>query len=161
MALTREFQIERSTTIDAPAAQVHPWIDDFHRWTAWSPWEGLDPDLQRTYSGPDSGVGATYEWSGNRKAGAGRMEILGSTAPSNVTISLRFLKPFKAHNTAIFAIAETGGTTEVRWTMSGPQGPLGRAFSALFRMDKVVGGDFEKGLAALKERAESGPPPAA
>lgn len=157
----REFQIERSTTIDAPAAHVHPWIDDFHRWPAWSPWEEVDPALERTYSGPTSGVGAVYEWSGNRKAGAGRMEILGSTAPSNVTISLRFFKPFKAHNTAVFAIEETGGATEVRWTMSGPQGVFGRIFSTLFRMDKAVGGDFEKGLAALKRNAESGPPPAA
>ncbi|WP_026911610.1 SRPBCC family protein [Patulibacter minatonensis] len=158
---SREFQIERSTTIAAPAAHVHPWIDDFHHWRSWSPWEEVDPALRRTYSGPASGVGAVYEWSGNRKAGAGRMEILGSTPSSIVTISLRFLKPFKAHNTAVFALAETGAGTEVRWTMSGPQGVFGRVFSTLFRMDKVVGGDFEKGLAALKAKAESGPPPAA
>lgn len=155
-----EFQIERSTTIAAPAADVHPWIADLHHWRAWSPWEDRDPELERTYSGPDSGVGASYAWSGNRKAGAGRMEVTGSTVPSDVTIALHFLKPFKAENTAVFALEESGGATTVRWTMSGTQGPLGRIFSALFRMDKVVGGDFEKGLASLKAKAEAGPPPA-
>lgn len=159
MAQPSEFQIERSETVGAPAVDVLPWIEDLHRWQSWSPWEGLDPNLEREYSGAPSGPGATYAWKGNRKAGAGRMEILGTTE-SSVTMSLEFQKPMKASNTVVFDLAEQDGTTTVTWTMTGPKTLMGRVFGLVFNMDKLIGKDFEKGLAALKDRAEVGPAPA-
>jgi uncharacterized protein YndB with AHSA1/START domain len=158
MAQSSEFKIERSTTIAAPAADVHPWIADLHRWRAWSPWEGLDADLRRTYSGAASGPGQVYEWSGNRKAGAGRMEILESVAPAKVVVDLEFLKPFKGENLVTFDLTESGGVTTVRWEMRGPKTLIGRIFGLVFSMDKYLGGEFEKGLASLRTRAEGGPP---
>ena len=76
------FTVERSATVDAPAESIYPHIADFHRWTSWSPWEGVDPDLRRSYTGPESGIGAKYAWSGNRKAGRGSMEIVRATVPA-------------------------------------------------------------------------------
>ncbi|MBC7172911.1 MAG: SRPBCC family protein, partial [Polyangiaceae bacterium] len=96
------FRIERSTTIDAPPAKVLEWIDDFRRWVDWSPWEELDPELKRTFSGPERGKGAVYEWLGNKRAGAGRMEVIEVTDGSKVEIKLDFIAPFEAHNFAEF-----------------------------------------------------------
>jgi len=156
-----EFTIERSSTIDAPARAIYPHLIDFHAWKAWSPWEGLDPELKRDYSGADRGVGARYAWEGNRKAGRGAMEITDVSEPSKVTLRIDFEKPMKTTNTTVFELAEAGGATTVRWAMSGTQGLGGKIFSAVFNMDKVVGKDFEKGLAALGEVVEQGPSPAA
>ena len=95
-----EFRVQRSVRIQAAPGRVFANLDDFRRWTAWSPWEGLDPELQRTFSGAASGVGSVYEWQGNRKVGKGRMEITRADAPGRLIIKLDFLKPFEAHNTA-------------------------------------------------------------
>src|SRR5262245_56666899 len=114
------FEISRSATIDAPAADVHALINDFHEWTKWSPWEDVDPDLQRTYTGPDAGVGASYAWQGNRRAGQGSMVITSST-PERIALQLAFLKPWKATNDVAFALTPTGNGTQVTWSMSGEQ----------------------------------------
>ena len=126
---------------------------DFHRWREWSPWEDLDPALSRTYSGPDAGIGAVYEWSGNRKAGAGRMEITDAVESSKVQIALQFLKPFKSSSTTTFGLVERDGDTHVTWRMVGPKTFMTRVMGLFTSMDKVVGKDFEKGLAQLKEAA--------
>ncbi len=147
------WSLSRRTHIDADPARVHDLLDDFHRWREWSPWEDLDPALQRTYSGPDRGVGATYEWSGNKKAGQGRMEILESD-PSKVVVDLRFLKPFKAENITRFDLVPADGGTDVTWTMTGRRGALMSLLGRLF-FDKAIGKDFDKGLARLKSAAES------
>jgi hypothetical protein len=149
------FRVERSIAISAPADRIYQEIVDFHRWTAWSPWEGLDPNLRRRYEGPDSGVGAIYAWEGTRKVGTGRMEIVNASAPTNLTINLDFLKPFKAHNQAHFSLAEGAGVTKVTWAMTGPKTLGTRIMSIFTSMDKLVGRDFEKGLAQLKSVAES------
>jgi len=149
------FQLERSILIDAPPAKIRPLIENFRRWTAWSPWEKLDPDLQRTYLGADEGVGAAYAWEGNGKAGAGRMEITGST-PKQTALSLDFLKPFKASNITEFSYLPEGPATRVNWRMSGPQPFIGKLMHTVFNMDKLVGKDFEAGLAALKRAVEEG-----
>ena len=99
------YTVTRSTTIDAPPARVYEQVADFHNWVNWSPWEDLDPDLKRTYSGSESGKGAAYAWSGNRKAGQGRMEITEATPPSTVRVDLAFEKPFKARSESVFTIA--------------------------------------------------------
>src|SRR5262249_21781477 len=92
------FNIQRATTIQAPAEKVFALIQDFHAWGSWSPWEKLDPELKRTHSGAPAGKGAVYEWVGNKKVGQGRMEITDASPPNRVIIQLDFLKPFEAHN---------------------------------------------------------------
>lgn len=156
--MTDTYSVERSATIKAPAASIYEQIVDFHRWTAWSPWEGLDPDLERTYSGPDRGLGATYVWSGNRKAGEGRMEITKAVEPSRVEVALNFVKPFKSSSTTTFDLKPEGDATRVTWTMIGPKTLAARVMGLFKSMDKMIGPDFEKGLGQLKavaERAET------
>lgn len=148
------FAVARSTHVAADPARVHDLINDFRRWQGWSPWEGVDPDLHREYSGAVSGVGAHYAWSGNRKAGRGSMEIVSSN-PQEIGIALSFLKPFKADNQISFTMQPADGGTDVEWRMTGHQTGLAAIFGKLVPMDRLVGGDFEKGLAQLKALAES------
>jgi hypothetical protein len=150
------YSVERSITVNAPSHRVHGLVDDFHNWTSWSPWEDLDPDLQRSYSGADQGAGARYEWSGNRKAGQGSMQITGST-PEGIDIALEFLKPFKSTSMTRFAFEPSGSGTEVRWQMTGEQKGLMGLFGKFVSMEKLIGPDFEKGLARLKAVAEESP----
>ena len=148
------YTVERSETIDAPPQRVYEQIVDFHRWRGWSPWEDLDPDLRRTYSGADAGPGAVYAWSGNRKAGQGRMEITRASEPSQIDIDLVFEKPWKARNSTVFAIRPSGEGSQVTWTMTGPKTLMTRVMGIFTSMDKLVGKDFEKGLGRLKAVAE-------
>jgi hypothetical protein len=148
------FRVERSTTIKAPPEKIVALIDDFHQWGTWSPWEKLDPNMKRTHSGAARGKGAVYAWEGNSKAGAGRMEVLDSS-PSHVGIQLDFLKPFASHNTAEFILQPNGDSTNVTWVMQGPNAYIGKVMSVFMSMDKMIGKDFEAGLANLKARAES------
>jgi hypothetical protein len=151
IVLTRPdtFHVERSATIHAPANVVFARLEDFHRWPDWSPWEKLDPNMVRTYSGPDRGVGAAYAWKGNDKVGEGRMTILEAAPPAKLGIQLEFLKPFPATNTATFTLAPAGDETRVTWAMDGKNNAMSKAFSLFMDMDKLVGTDFAKGLAAL------------
>lgn len=148
------FTVVRTSSISADPALIHALVNDLHEWPAWSPWEGLDDDLERTYSGAESGVGAHYAWKGNRKAGEGSMEIVSST-PEQVALVLRFLKPFKATNDVTFRITPAGGGADVAWEMTGVQTGLMAVFGKLIPMDRLVGKDFEKGLAQLKTVAEA------
>jgi uncharacterized protein YndB with AHSA1/START domain len=148
------FRLERSAVIKAPPEKVFPFITDFRRWTAWSPWEKLDPHLRRDYGGAESGKGATYGWEG-KKAGSGRMEIIEATPSSRVLIKLDFLKPFEAHNTAEFTFTPQADGTRVNWAMYGPNSFMAKVMHTVMNMDKMVGKDFEKGLAALRANAES------
>jgi Polyketide cyclase / dehydrase and lipid transport len=151
-----EFEVRRTITINAPAGVVFERLADFKRWTEWSPWENVDANLVREYSDPSGGVGAHYGWSGNRKAGQGTMTITGLSEPSEVNVDLQFLKPIKALNKVTFTLTESDGTTAVIWSMRGVNDTLAkRMFAKAFNMDKVVGGDFEKGLAALKAGSEA------
>ncbi len=144
--MTSMYTVERTRTIDAPAERVFPLIADFRQWTRWSPWEDVDPELQRSYSGAESGVGAVYGWSGNRKAGAGRMEILRAEPDELVEIDLRFEKPFKSQSTTTFLLDSDGDRTHVTWRMTGPRPALIRVTQKFFDMDKLLGKDFDKGL---------------
>jgi hypothetical protein len=151
-----DFEVVRRTTIAAPAERVHGLIDDFREWRAWSPWEDVDPELRRDYSGPESGVGARYAWEGNRKAGKGNMEITGST-PERIDLRLTFEKPWKASNAVAFTLAPAGdGSTEVAWHMSGTNTGFAGLITRVVGIDRLVGKDFEKGLARMKAAAESG-----
>jgi hypothetical protein len=151
------FRVQRSASIAAPPERIFPLINDFHRWGAWSPYEHKDPDMKRTFSGPGSGRGSTYQWAGNSNIGSGRMEIVESSAPSRVAIQLDFLKPFEAHNIATFTMEPAGGTTNVTWVMDGPTPFVGKIMHVFLDMDRMVGTDFEAGLANLKTAAEHEP----
>ena len=149
------FRIERSALIKAPPEKIFGLVNDLHQWTAWSPWEKIDPALKRSYSGPQSGKGAAYGWEGNSKVGSGRMEITESAAPSKVVIKLDFLKPFEAHNTADFTFARQGDATNVTWAMFGPSPFISKLMGTFFNMERMVGGQFEQGLANLKAISET------
>jgi len=146
---------ERSTVINATPEKILPHLIDFHKWTAWSPWEKVDLNLKRTYSGAASGVGAQYAWESNSKAGTGTMEIL-ETGSSGVKIDLRFIKPWKAECLAQFHFTPQPNGTDVRWSMDGPNTFMGKVFGLFMNMDKLVGKDFEIGLAGLKVVVEKG-----
>ena len=132
---------------------MFPLVNSFLEWTKWSPWENVDPELNRSYSGSDAGVGAKYDWSGNRKAGSGNMEIVESEFPRSIKVRLEFTKPFKAVNPTTFTCAPGDGGTQVRWRMTGENKGLAKVFALFMNMDKMVGGDCERGLAALSAAA--------
>ncbi len=148
------YTVTRTATIDAPPSRIYDQLIDFHKWTSWSPWEDLDPALKRTYSGAGSGVGAVYEWSGNRKAGQGRMTIIEATEPSTVQIDLVFEKPFKARSDTSFTIVPAGSGAHVTWTLVGKKTFVTKVMGVFKSMDNLVGPDFEKGLARLKATSE-------
>ena len=150
-----EFHCERSITIAAPPESAFARVNDFHAWTAWSPYEKLDPDMKRGYEGPSAGAGAIYTWAGNDKVGEGRMKIVRSDVPSQVALELHFVRPFECTNTATFTFIPEADGTKVTWAMEGKNNFIAKAFSLVFDMDKLVGDDFERGLAALKVQAES------
>ncbi|NND13959.1 MAG: SRPBCC family protein [Acidimicrobiia bacterium] len=148
------FTVERSEKIDAPAERVFSQMIDFRNWAAWSPWDALDPGMEKTFSGSESGVGAKYAWTGNRKVGEGRMEITGASEPSQIEVALDFLKPFKSSNTTTFTLEPQGDSTNVTWSMTGPMTLMTKIMGIFKSMDKMVGPDFEKGLKNLKAVAE-------
>ena len=144
--MTSTYTVERTRMIEVPPGRVFPLIADFRQWPRWSPWEDVDPDLHRSYTGAESGVGAVYGWSGNRKAGAGRMEILRAEPEELVEIDLRFEKPFKSRSTTTFLLAPEGDRTRVTWRMTGPRPLPIRLTQKFFDMDKLIGKDFDRGL---------------
>lgn len=148
------FTVERSAEVVAPVDRVYGALVDFHEWVHWSPWEGRDPEMARTYRGPDVGVGAVYEWKGNRKVGSGRMEIVDADPPTGLGIRLEFLKPFKARNMTRFTLEPVGDATRVTWTMTGAKTFMSKVMGIFMSMDKMVGGDFDQGLAKLKAHLE-------
>jgi hypothetical protein len=149
-----QFRIQRTASISAPAEKIFPLINDFHTWSVWSPWEKLDLAMKKTHSGAPQGKGAVLEWDGNKDVGTGRMEVLESIPSSKILIKLDFLKPFEAHNQAEFTLAPNTASTQVTWAMYGPQPYIVKVMSLFCSMDKMVGGQFEKGLADLKALAE-------
>ena len=152
------YTVERSATIAAPPEQIYPHLADFHAWMAWSPWEDLDPNQERTFSGAESGTGAAYAWSGNRKAGKGNMKITGTQPPNKIDVDLYFEKPFKSSNTFAFTLTRINeNATKVTWTMVGPKTPMTKIMGVFTSMDKMVGPDFERGLARLKTLLEAPP----
>jgi hypothetical protein len=148
------FRVERTAVVNAPADRIFPLISDFRQWLNWSPWEGRDPALKRTYAGAERGKGAVYAWDGNKNVGSGRMEILEASSPSKVVIKLDFLKPFEAHNTAEFTMLPQGGATSVIWVMHGPAPFMSKVMQVFMNMDRMIGKDFEAGLANLKTITE-------
>lgn len=149
------FHIERSVTIAAPAEVIFAQLDDFHRWERWNPFEKLDPNVRRSYVGAPSGVGAVYHYVGNGKVGEGRMTMTEVTPGERVAIKAEFIKPFAAINQTEFTLEPVAGGVSVTWAMSGRQPFMGKAISLVMNMDKVVGKEFETGLAELKRVSEA------
>jgi hypothetical protein len=150
-----EFRVTRSAGIAAPPENFFPHVNDLHIWEAWSPWAKMDPVCKNTFEGAAAGTGAIFIWAGNKKVGEGRMTITESRPSELIRIKLEFLKPFKATNTAEFTFKSQGNQTLVTWSMSGKNNFMGKAFGLFVNCDKMAGGDFEKGLAAMKSVAET------
>jgi hypothetical protein len=144
-----EYRIARSRTVSASPEVVHGYVNDLRKWAEWSPWEKKDPALKREYSGAPAGPGAAYAWEGNKDVGEGRMTITDSRPPQSITIRLDFFKPFAATSTARFDFAPTGSGTQVTWAMTGERNFLAKAIDLVMDMDKMIGTEFEQGLAAL------------
>lgn len=152
---TDSFRVQRATTIKAPPEKVFALINDLHRWESWSPWEKKDPAMRRSHSGPASGAGAAYAWEGDRNVGKGRMTIAESSPPSRVSLRLDFVAPFEAHNIVDFTLEPEGeDSTTVLWAMHGPTPYFAKIIHLFVSMEKMVGRDFEAGLADLKAVAE-------
>ena len=150
-----DFRVERSAVVSAPAPVVFAQVNDLHNWDAWSPFAKLDPAAKQTFEGPRAGTGAAFAWAGNKQVGEGRMTITESRPNKLVRFRLDFLKPFAVTNTAEFTFTPRGVQTAVTWSMSGRQNFMAKAFCMFMSMDKMVGGEFEKGLAQMKSVAES------
>lgn len=148
------YTVTRTTTIQAPPDVVWARVVDLHEWEAWSPWEGMDPHQQRSYSGPPSGVGSHYAWSGNRKVGQGSMEITEARAPQRLAVALEFVKPFRSSSTTSLELRPEGSGTRVTWSMTGAKTLMTRLMSPFRSMDAMIGPDFEKGLAGLRSVSE-------
>jgi Polyketide cyclase / dehydrase and lipid transport len=149
------FSVRRATSVRASPEKIFPLINDFHQWGTWSPYETRDPAMKRSYSGPASGKGAVYGWDGNKNIGSGRMEILDTSAPAKIVIKLDFFKPFEGHNTAEFTMLPQGDATNVTWVMHGPASFMSKLMQVFMNLDRMIGNDFEVGLANLKRLTEN------
>lgn len=154
-----DYHISRSATIAAPPAAVFAQVNDFRRWEAWSPWAKLDPAVKNTFSGPEAGKGAVFAWAGNHEVGEGKMTITESRPNELILIQLDFIKPFAGTSTTEFTFKPDGNQTLVTWTMSGKNNFIGKAVSLIMNCDKMLGGQFEKGLASMKAAVEGGSKP--
>jgi hypothetical protein len=151
------YRVSRSATIAAPAPVVFAQVNDFHRWAAWSPWEKIDPAMKRTYEGPPAGVGASYTWAGNGEVGEGRMTIVESRPSDLIQVKLEFVKPFAGTSVAEFTFKPEGDRTQVTWSMTGDKNFIAKAIHLVMSMDRMIGDQFDKGLAAMKTVAEAAP----
>lgn len=149
-----KFRYVRKAHINAPPERVFAKLVDFRQWSSWSPWEALDPSMTRSHSGAPSGTGAVYAWQGNKKVGEGRMEITSAEAPRRVVINLDFIKPFEAKNVTEFLLERQAGGTDVTWSMTGSTPYMSKLMGVFMNFQKLVGKDFEKGLASLKQESE-------
>ncbi len=150
-----ELKVTRSAVIDAPPEKVFEQVNDFNKWAAWSPWEKLDPAMKKDFSGSPSGKGALYHWAGNDQVGEGRMTIAESHPSAHIKIDLEFIKPFAQKSVTDFTFKPDGDKTNVTWTMTAQNNFLSKAFGLMMDMDKMIGADFEKGLAQMKTVAEA------
>jgi Polyketide cyclase / dehydrase and lipid transport len=152
--LPTSFRVARSATMTAAPDAIFPHINSLRGFKAWEPFSRKDPAIKIAYSGPESGKGAAYTWDGNGDVGQGRVEIADTAPPSRVTMKLDMVKPMEAHNTVVFTLEPKGDATTVTWAMTGDRPYIGKVLDAVLNMDRMVGGEFEKGLAELKSIVE-------
>jgi hypothetical protein len=157
-SLSNSFQVQRSLRIKASPDKIFPLINNMRGMNTWNPFSEADPNIKITYAGPDSGKGARYQWTGNSKVGEGSIEITDVAAPSRVALKLDMLKPIEGHNTVVFTLGPSGDATDVStivtWAMSGERPFIGKVMGVICNMDRMVGGQFEKGLAKLRAIVE-------
>jgi hypothetical protein len=151
------YRVERSIAMNAPPESAFAQVNDFRAWGAWSPWDKMDPGMKRTFDGPPTGVGSKYAWAGNDQVGEGRMTIEKSEKPSLVEIKLEFLKPFESTSQTSFTFSPAGAGSKVSWAMTGENNFISKVMCVFMDMDKMIGPDFERGLAAMKAAAEAAP----
>ena len=149
------FTITRSAIFNAPTAALFAQVNDFSKWPAWSPWEKLDPNMKKTVSNPSAGKGASYAWVGNSEAGEGKMTIADSRPNEAIKVDLEFIKPFAMKSITDFTFKPEGDRTTMTWTMTGENNFMTKAFGLMMNMDKLVGTDFENGMANLKPIVET------
>ena len=152
-----EYRVARTATIAAPAPAVFAQVNDFPKWEAWNPWAKLDPAMKQAYAGAPAGIGAIYTWAGNSEVGEGRMTLTESRPSDLVRIRLEFLKPFATTSTAEFSFKPEGDHTAVTWSMTGKVNFMAKVVHLFMDMDRMIGGNFEKGLAQLKSVVEAAP----
>jgi uncharacterized protein YndB with AHSA1/START domain len=152
-----EFRVARSTTISAPPSAVFAQVNDFHKWETWNPWGKIDPAMKPTYAGAPAGTGAIYRWAGNNEVGEGRMTITESRPSDLIRIKLEFFKPFAGNSIAEFTLKPEKDQTMVTWSMAGENNFMAKAIHLFMNMDKMIGGQFEKGLADMKSVVEASP----
>ena len=152
-----EFRIARTANMRAPAPAVFAQVNDFHKWEAWNPWGKLDPAMKQTYQSAPAGTGAVYTWTGNKEVGEGRMTIIESRPSDLIRINLEFFKPFAATNLAEFTFRPAGDQTAVTWSMTGKNNFMAKAIHLFMNMDKMIGAQFEQGLAQMKSVVEAAP----
>jgi len=152
-----EFHVARSTTISAPPAAVFAQVNDFHKWEAWNPWGKIDPAMKQGYDGAPAGIGAIYTWAGNNEVGEGRMTITESRPNDLIRVKLEFFKPFAGNSIAEFTFKPEANQTAVTWSMTGQNNFMAKAIHLFMNMDKMIGGQFEKGLAEMKSVVEASP----
>ena len=152
-----EFRVARSTTMSAPPQVIFAQVDDLRKWETWNPWQKKDPAMKLNFAGPAAGPGASYAWVGNKDVGEGRLTIIESRPNDLVRIKLEFMKPFAATNIATFTFKPEGNQSAVTWSMEGKNNYFAKALHLVMNMDRMVGGEFEKGLADMKKVAEAAP----
>jgi hypothetical protein len=150
-----EFRVTRSATVNAAPATVFAQVNELKKWEMWSPWQKMDPNMKQTYEGPAAGTGASQAWAGNSKVGEGKMTIIDSKPGESVKFRLEFLKPFAATNIAEFTFKAQGNQTQVTWTMDGKSNIAFKVMGLFMDCDKMIGKDFEAGLAQLKAVVET------
>lgn len=148
------FKVERSALIAAPPEAVFRHVNDFHKWQDWSPWAKLDPEAKISFAGPEAGTGAQFTWNGNKAVGEGRMTIVDATPPRAIKLKLEFVRPVESTADVAFSFEPAGDGTKVTWRMTGESGFMHRIFCLFVSMDKMVGRDYERGLANLKSVVE-------
>lgn len=153
------YRVERSRVIAAPPERIAPLLTDLRAWNTWNPWNELEPTSRKEYSDPASGVGAWYTWEGEQ-LGSGRMEIT-SITPAEIDYALTFTAPMEDTTAVAFTLEPEAGGTRVTWRMDGHNAFASKVIAVFVDMDRMIGGDFERGLEHLDElaRAPSPPPP--
>jgi uncharacterized protein YndB with AHSA1/START domain len=148
------FRAQRSTLIQAPPEKVYAIIEDLDRGKEWSPFEKKDPNLKRSRSGPPKGKGAVYAFEGNSEVGSGSLTVLDTVPPHRLVLALDMTKPMEGHNTVEFTLVPEAGGTRLAWSILGPMPFISKVMCVFVDMDKMIGREFEAGLASLKALAE-------
>jgi hypothetical protein len=152
-----EFRVTRSADVAAPQAAVFDQVNDLHKFEKWNPWGKIDPAMKVSYEGAAAGVGSVYKWAGNKEVGEGQMTITESRPSDLVRIKLEFFKPFASVADTEFTFKPQGHQTAVTWSMSGKNNFIAKAMCLFMSMDKMIGGQFENGLADMKTIVEAAP----